>query len=102
MLIKIGKEAKEAQEEMAWKDALYKMATDKWAEEKIKYARKRRIELGRANMGKAGYVEGLGQLVAEYDAEMWWLARFTDRYHWDDPANRKRYQQDNPEVIVTK
>lgn len=102
MLIQVDKrKLKEAYEDDLWKHKLAEMATSRMAEQDVKYMAWRRKQIGLQNMRQAGWIEGLGQEVAQYDAEMWFRAiHHGDRYFWADNANVKKYKEDNPEVII--
>ena len=102
MLIQIDQRARrEAEESDDWKDVIVKMCQSRMAEQDVKYMAKRRHEIGKANMHAAGFIEGLGQHVADYDADMWFRAmHHGDRYMWADESSIKKYKEDNPEVVI--
>ena len=104
MLIQVDKQARrEAEESDDWMDVIVKMCQSRMAEQDVKYMAQRRKEIGRANMEQSGFIEGLGQKVAEYDADMWFRAmHHGDRYMWADESSIKKYKQDNPEVVIAK
>ena len=102
MLIQVDKEVTEAQEYQAWIDAIYRMARSEFDDTQQLYRDINKTALGQDNHQAAAQVEGLGQLVAQYDANMWFQARHKDKHHWEDEASIKRYKEDNPEVLVTK
>jgi len=102
MLIQVDKKVKEKQEYQAFVDALAREAKSGHLMKQALYKKRRLRELGQANHGAYGMVEGLGQLVAQYDADMWFQAFQQDRYHWADNESVEQYKRDNPEVIVTR
>ncbi len=103
MLIQVDKKTSQRQQYQAFIDALAYEAKNGIKLKQLLYERKRRQQLGRANQGAAGYVEGLGQLDAQYDLDMWFQAiHFGDRYHWGDESSIEQYKKDNPEVLVTR
>ena len=78
------------------------MARSEFDTSQALYQAIKKTNLGQANQGAAGHIEGLGQLTAQYDADMFFQAVRHDPYVFTDNASNKKYKEDNPEVIVTK
>ena len=102
MLIQVDKKISEAQEEQAFLDAIYRMARSEFDTSQELYRAIKATALGQENQGAAVQIEGLGQLVAQYDLPMFLQAHRKDNSHWEDEQSIKKYKQDNPEVVVTK
>jgi len=102
MLIQVDKAISEEAAHKKWLEGLYWELRSGIELEKFNYLKKRKQELGAANQGKAAQVEGLGQLVAEYDPRQWFRWRQEDEHFWDDNTNVEKFKKDNPEVVVTK
>ena len=102
MLIQVDKKVSEQQEYQRFVDAIARMATRHYDETQDLYRSIKATALGQENFGAAAQIEGLGQLVAQYDADMWFQARHKDPHHWENNQSIKKYKQDNPEVVVTK
>ena len=85
-----------------WIDGLGKYLKDEVAAEKMFYkVRQHRIgESVRAIGAGKRTSDGLGKLVACIDARTYIRWHQQDKHFWEDPSSRKKFFNDNPEVLV--
>jgi len=101
MLIQIDKsQEREEYQHKKFMEYFYEVVKNGMTKSNYDYLKRRSKELGISNQQSAGWIEGLGQKVASYDAEQWFRAQQHDRYHWRDESTIKQYKQDNPEVVI--